>query len=151
MDYAEHLFTQSCLSHKNASLRCSSGSVSCTWWSSNACVPCCTTLEYLSLIFFFTMSSLHGEWTVLKSRPFCLSYLMICCTQCCRWLLFFFSPFFAEAKQHHHANNETSLLPSFLPSFFHKLSRGPGRKPASRPGNDHIFTGSDTVQKILAV
>lgn len=34
---------------------------------------------------------------------------------------------------------------------FHELSRQPGWKPASRPGNECIFAGSDTVQQILAV
>lgn len=34
---------------------------------------------------------------------------------------------------------------------FHELSRRPGWKPASRPGNGCIFAGSNTVQQILAV
>lgn len=46
-------------------------------------------------------------------------------------------------------NFTLTLRPSLI--FFHKLSRRPGCKPDSRPGNECIFTGSDTVQKILAV
>lgn len=77
---------------------------------------------YVNHSIIFPLHIVHGEKNTFKRSPFFLSYLMIYYTECCMLLLFFFlfTFFFFCGSQITlpYTRNETSLLPSFLPSYF---------------------------------